>query len=194
MAPTRIKRTCWPTSGTTLLLGDTSTEAEDKFASTNNVSINYWHVSTFELPMNFLCKSCFLLIISYHIYYVFNQMKFSEKIALNLNFISQLPGSSIYHIVQPIKSQLGSKRSWWPIRNWTFWLDTLLWATSRLILEYSVWWLGWLFNLLYISLLTFIIPFREGNLKISHWVLSGFICMHQICLYRAWQKSEHMKI
>ena len=40
---------------------------------------------------------------------------------------------------------------------------------------------SWLFNLLYISQVTFIIPFTDGNLKISDWVLSALICMAQIC-------------
>ena len=40
-----------------------------------------------------------------------------------------------------------------------------------------------LFNLLYISQVTFIIPFTDGNLKISDWVLSALICMAQICFY-----------
>ena len=42
---------------------------------------------------------------------------------------------------------------------------------------------SWLFNLLYISQVTFIIPFTDGNLKISDWVLSALICMAQICFY-----------
>lgn len=47
---------------------------------------------------------------------------------------------------------------------------------------------SWLFNLLYISQVTFIIPFTDGNLKISDWVLSALICMAQICFY-AWNNS-----